>query len=782
MSSDNAVLPPAKMSRLDARIAWVTNELVACKIDSAHITLVQRALRLLKMAPQPLSVGTLTTRLSRLAETQDSQQLDAVAELAEDACHCVEQFEILWRVENTGFFKNARLPESLLDENNLDDYIQAAKLGKDSAKSRLDFLMEQQEPGGNNEPNVYICILASSGTGKTQLAATASLTYKQATTIYLNMGTGGDQAFYRPHDSFGSKQLKKEIATFMNKLGGEGVSANQISNWAASSDDEGCLAFVRILYHLLTGKPFVPLAGEKFKTRMTLKSLKKRIKHKKYLVFLDEVPPKGHDDYRLVLCLRDILRSLGIAPILMSTHTGAQDYIGNTPRVTIDVWAWVVSSLPKFEPFPADSSNILVENERPMVLRFARRRLAEGQTSLREIIHNLQRYLQERKNEAWTASPALQLVQLFPTDVDVNGESFASAHKLVGHHFGTLLQGQSNGRKKYNCVEARNFANDLSVAPVSAAKEPLLYLALVTWDESMLREGDEENRDEVAFPLSDSKKRALTVRSAFTACRNDFTSNASTANPKADKADGALLEVLVHASLTLASMKVTPGDQAFLGGVHLKNFIPLVRALMLDGYLGKLPPVPEIFDNLLFKWPTVPALSGSESGLPGKLGKACGSCLGYLERPADKAMVDGLISYVRGEAEEKNSAWPFIGIECKNYAQGVKDAILKEVFKRVKSGIKCNLIFVSSIQPAQFVKTSLESVKTECFAERFDPDSVSVMVWHIGDAEPTFLIIKGEPFKAKKEISLLIVIISVGYIDASISRKKRRLAQNCANC
>lgn len=87
-----------------------------------------------------------------------------------------------------------------------------------------------------------------------------------------------------------------------------------------------------------------------------------------------------------------------------------------------------------------------------------------------------------------------------------------------------------------------------------------------------------------------------------------------------------------------------------------------------------------------------------------------------------------------------------------------------------------------SIKHGSFANTSLEHIKTECFAERFDPDSVSVMVWNIGDGCPTFLIVGGEQFEAKKEMSLLVVIISVGYIDASISHKKRRLAQNCVNC
>ncbi|CAB9509113.1 expressed unknown protein [Seminavis robusta] len=507
---------------------------------------------------------------------------------------------------------------------------------------------------------------------------------------------------------------------------------------------------------------------------MTLKALKEAIKPNKYLVFLDEVPPKGDDEYTTVLCLRDVFRYLGIAPILMSTHTGPQDYAEKTSRVSLDVWTWVVSTLPKFEPFPSHPP----VNGAASCTSICYSKIG-GEVDPARDYPRASKNAAKKKLKAWTTSPSLQLVQLFSADVDINGESFTSSHNLVGHHFGCLLQdreGREDGIRRYNCAEAEVFGKNLLVAPVSAAQEPLLYLALVTWDESMLP--GERRKDQLLFPLTDKSGRAPTVRAAFERCSDDFTSNPSTDNPRAMKADGNLLEVLVYASLTLASMKTTPGDHnKYLSGVHLKNFIPLVRTLMLDQYLQGLPPAPQVFNDLVFEWPTVPALGGSEPGLPKELGQVCGANLGYLERPEDSAMTDGFISYLH--CEDTGSGEPFISIECKNLSNGVDSTVLKKVFQGIRGGIQCALVFVSHIQQGAFQQTTLATVKSECFSNH-DADSVSVLEWNSDKGEPSFLKMKGGTFAAREKTSLLVVIISVGVIDACISRKKPRLAStNC---
>jgi len=772
MSTGN-ILPS---DRHGAAKAWIAKELRLIGAGEEQITQVHAAMDRLQNKADQITETRLSTKLQGVVKPEDSQNEIQLEELASNAFDALQDFNNLYRLHSEGFYETARLPKSLLQKEHLDDYVQAAEQSKDNAKSRLDFLTDQQTPVGN-DPNTFICLLASSGTGKTQLAATASLTYNQATTIYLNMGTADSQRFYRPHLLSGSDFLKDSIKIFLKFYGSHGqVTANKISSWA-SKIDNGTYLFVRVLYHLLTGEPFVPTIPT-LGSRMKLKELKDSIKPNKYLVFLDEVPPQGDDEYTTVLCLRDIFRYLGIAPILMSTHTGVQDYAGKTSRVSLDVWTWVVSTLPKFEPFPSRPPVFLVETERPLVLQYAIQELAEKRT-LPEIVQGLQRTLQKKKLDAWTTSPSLQLVQLFSADVDINGESFTSSHNLVGHHFGCLLQdreGSKDGIRRYNCAEAEVFGQHLFVAPVSAAQEPLLYLALVTWDESMLP--GERRKDQLLFPLTDKSGRALTVRAAFERCSNDFTSNASTDNPRAMKADGNLLEVLVHASLTLASMKTTPGDHnKYLSGVHLKSFIPLVRTLMLDQHLQGLPPVPQVFNDLVFEWPTVPALGGSEPGLAKELGQVCGANLGYLERPEDSAMTDGFISYLG--CEDKGSGGPFISIECKNLSNGVDSAVLKKAFQRVQGGIQCALVFVSHIQQGAFQQTTLATVKSECFSNH-DADSVSVLEWNRDKGEPSFLKMKGETFAATEKTSLLVVIISVGVIDACISRKKPRLAStNC---
>ncbi|CAB9498721.1 expressed unknown protein [Seminavis robusta] len=166
-------------------------------------------------------------------------------------------------------------------------------------------------------PDCYICIIASSGTGKTQLAATASLTFEGAKTIYLNMGQDSDQSFCRPHDS---KPLMETITKFIEMIDRKAItlSANGIAEWA-KTQDKGHSTFVCLLYHLLTGKPF---RRDDVKSVLKLRDLKAAIQGEKFLVFLDEVPPMGNDGrFKCALCLRDTLQYLGIAPILMMQYT-----------------------------------------------------------------------------------------------------------------------------------------------------------------------------------------------------------------------------------------------------------------------------------------------------------------------------------------------------------------------------------------------------------------------------------------------------------------------------
>ena len=438
--------------------------------------------------------------------------------------------------------------------------------------------------------------------------------------------------------------------------------------------------------------------------------------------------------------------------------------------------------LPTYSPTPTGPGNrsFLKQSERPLVLKSAIDTIeCNDSASLSSIVSAIRKKLQVAKPQAWRMNPALQLVQLFCTDIDISKKGFTIAHNLVGHHFGSLDQniGDDNrngiGAKEYNTAAASPFGEYLSVAPVSAKYEPLLYLSLVTWDETML-----SHNSEAIFPLVDVSGRALTVRGAFNQCSHVFLPRVNNANADEQKLDGDLLEVLVHASLTLASMRMK-SEEKWLPGVPLLEFIPLVRQLMLSGsdYLDTLPSPSPFLEQIrvAWSWPLVPALSGSP--LPIEIATDKTSVFGFLDRPADQARVDGIISSMNPSGIKCDK--PFISIECKNYADGVTASVLKGVFKRIQKGIQCSLIFVSSFDGNIFSDSDLVKVKKECFSTRHNIDSVTVVSWGQGsDDHPTFLKIGGMDFKACVTTDLLVVILHVGAVDPNkkwgVHRDKKR--------
>lgn len=785
MSSNND--QPAKVR---AMMAWLKSKLEFAGYSQKEISGVEAAVGSIKeVFLEKISTGDGiqgllgTVKVEGFAPNDSERYL-----LATMVAEYMQDFLVLDDMESGGYYDKARLPRSLLEQDKLLDYISAAEASvkSESTRSHLQFLKQQQERlvhKGQVCPNNYVCVIASSGTGKTQLAATASLCYSDATTIYLNMGGSSTQRFYISHIE-GSNSLLKEAKKFMEERGtAHTETANSIKQWAESKDN-GSSRYIRMIYHLLTKEPF---RRDDLNAQLKLSEVKNRVKKKKYFVFLDEVPTKVQQYYRAVLCLRDTLRYLDIAPILMSTHTGAQDFVEDASRTSISTWTWIISTLPKFAPFPETPPPFLLDTERPYVVAIAKRELGEGKNNLLSIVRTIQERLQNVKPQAWITSPDLQLVQLFETDVEIKGDTFASAHSLVGHHFGWLVQRGENergdnadvGRKKYNCGEAKLFGKYLEVAPVCAVTEPLLYLALVTWNEKML-----ENKTKAKFPLVNESGTPLTVRGAFNKCKASFKGRVSIDNRKAEKSDGNLLEVLVHAALTLASMKTDP-DYTSLGGMALNAYIPLVRTLMLDVPFDGLPSSRWFSNpnNLNFTWPAVPALGSSNAGLPIELQQA-GLCIGFLDRPADRAMVDGRIYEVR----QVGTKQPFMSVECKNYKNGVDAIILKEAFKRIEPGIMCSLVFVSSVKNNIFAATDLESLKEECFKGHKNKSGISVVIWYENKENPIFLKVGGtkkkkfDYCKAKGRTSLLVVVIAVGGVHAEINRKRKLLHAPCANC
>jgi len=255
---------------------------------------------------------------------------------------------------------------------------------------------------------------------------------------------------------------------------------------------------------------------------------------------------------------------------------------------------------------------------------------------------------------------------------------------------------------------------------------------------------------------------------------------ASSTNSDALKAHGDLLEVLVHASFTLASLKTGEGKH-FLPAVPMKEFLSLVQLLLVSERFTEIPPIPAIFDMIDFDWPTVPAMSGSNSFLPQQLAKATSSRIGYLKRPPDAEMVNGTSSNIEPNGSIGES---FISVECKNYSNGVNAGLLKETFKKIKPGIKCSCIFASNFEGAILKKSSLANVK-KCFSGHpaFQMDSVSVLVWE-KDKSPTFLLVDSEEHRAPDKTNLLVITFTVGLVSPlswDNSHRKCKFSPPCAN-
>lgn len=123
----------------------------------------------------------------------------------------------------------------------------------------------------------------------------------------------------------------------------EQVSTMIIKSWAEYSDNS-TFVFVLILYKLLCDEENSEICYLK-----DLKDLTEKFEEKIFLVFLDKMPQKQQDGFNKVLCLRDILRYLSIAPILRSTHTGDQDYVVKSSQESTSMWMHIISKPPPYK-------------------------------------------------------------------------------------------------------------------------------------------------------------------------------------------------------------------------------------------------------------------------------------------------------------------------------------------------------------------------------------------------------------------------------------------------
>ena len=200
------------------------------------------------------------------------------------------------------------------------DYLEVARKFKKKTAEVNAILGKIEQVQGmkefNNHPSPFVCIFDSSGTGKTQLAATAAILRPSTKVVYLYTGQSTEdsaQAFYRQHIALWT-QLKPLLSHFSNLV----------------NKDQHPLGAGTILYH--PGQhPLIQSVHKIFfgtDEDVTVAQLRQKIKRhgpSRFLVFLDEIPPAQHNSEALVL--RNFLRAIGVAPILMSTHSGSHNAI-----------------------------------------------------------------------------------------------------------------------------------------------------------------------------------------------------------------------------------------------------------------------------------------------------------------------------------------------------------------------------------------------------------------------------------------------------------------------
>jgi hypothetical protein len=537
------------------------------------------------------------------------------------------------------------------------------------------------------------------------------------------------------------------------------ASANNIREWPQKEEDNMVCGFM----HLLLFKE-VPNDSNNQTNWQALRS-KTETKEQPFLFFIDEVPSQDNDSdsFTTILFFRDFLRSLGICPILMSTHSGIENYEEPSSRGDDMTWVKIITRLPQYIPVKdlcTSHSAVFEETERPLVSVFAADKFLEGLT-LAGVIKKIRIHVQNIKSEPWNNSPSLQLMQLFATKVVFGKGICKNAHHIVGKHFGSLVQA---GSIDLTPDAAKHFKRNAKMSFVSGELEPLLYLALVSWDDSCFGEG-------AKFPLT-MEGKAISVLKAFKQSKEQFQPWISIQNDQVNHADGDLLEVLVHASLTLASLKTDHFGDTFLGGVPLELVLCFVSKLMSEGNFDGNAELPNFLKELQYEWPIVPALGGSNSCLSSKINNVKGTNIGFLERPKNSAGTDGIIWNVKNEGQEDTYD---ITVECKNLKFGLTMNILQDIFKRIQPQVKCCLIFTSTLSGnlySQTTRNRFDELMKDIKHEAFESRRVSVIVWDTKTDKSSFFNYKlkdeseTSSWEAKGNTTLLVVIFLVGLVEA----------------
>jgi hypothetical protein len=615
----------------------------------------------------------------------------------------------------------------------------------------------------DDNPAPFSCIIASSGTGKSQLAATAARS-KEYSTKYLYTGTQnaeGLQNFYTPH-----LRLWVELLSAVREF--KGMARTDKFRVFSSGNDTNRLGAGSILltandemYSSFSCKLFLLLDCILFNndTRMenvTLAQLRIKAAVGKTFVFLDEVPDKvDNDSFYDVVLLRDVLRAIGICPILMSTHSGAQNAVptGTNSRGGADhLWCRVFSRLPRYHNTEEilGQNKWLLKTERPLVASLMVEHSQKEKLS--EIVDMVMEYMQERKVQAWKNKPVFQLCQFFRTKADENIKA-SDSHELVGKHFGRLVVDDDDSRNPIDVVRgvAERWLEGCKVRMVEVEVEPILFLALTTWKMKYIQDNSFP-----LFPLVNKAGNAISVREAFDTSPG-FDHRVCVTNSHARHLGGDELEVVALASVTLASLQ---SETYIFCGVLLPQFIATVYHLMLPGHLSMtaMEATESQVSRLLpdkFNGVTVPATPCAESSFGTNwLGHDTKKPrTGMLKRPPNSQKRDGYLTTTSSE--------PIIHIECKNLKDKFTTTVMKAVVDRMRVKNTISFFFTSDLGSLFKKKDSWTNFTEEIGSK----ENICVLVLATGKSPCWLLVEDGQlELSPKLTTTYLVVIIATGTV------------------
>lgn len=564
--------------------------------------------------------------------------------------------------------------QSLEARGNVTDYIHAARAceGKEDIITIWQQIMDlQNDTDFEDFPSPFVYVLDSSGTGKTQLAATTGILKDKCDVKYFYTGDVNSenlQRFYTHHvELWGALIPLLEDLRIQWRVGADLPGASAILRNRNPHALFRC--FNKIFFDCDDDKD---MNARKFRAKIIQSRRKKPL-----FVFLDEVPTK--DKFLNAIILRDCLRAAGVVPILMSTHSGAHNAIprgGDSRGDDVpQIWCQVISKLPANHAF--QKHGVAVSTERPLVYDLCARLKPNEQNDLSTCVKHVRKHFRTTKPQAWDNSSLFQLCQLFRSSADED-MPMNNSHRLVGHHFGHF-EIESNLIKR---TEIDRFQASGKVRLPIADEEPILFLALTAWWEEDMHE---------YFPLCDGARNALSVRSVFDRNRSAFFSEVESQNSQALKLNGDLLEILSLASVTLASLR---SDAGLLCGVTLVKFIATVFCLLRVDPLTKqtLNQKEEEIEKLVDYLPPaistiqIPAFPSAESSFSQEILR--GRPQARLKRPPDQEQRDGCIIGNSGD---------IVHIECKMYKDGLSTSVFQKIIERFRAGCKIHFIFTSKV-------------------------------------------------------------------------------------